>query len=52
MAACFEDSQVQLLTGTCLDWADKYPSRHRDSCEPKREDIDGDEVRLPSFVNT
>jgi hypothetical protein len=34
MAACIEDGQVQLLTGTCLDWTDKYPSRHRDACEP------------------
>jgi hypothetical protein len=55
--ACIEDGQVQLLTGTCIDWTDKYPSRYRDACEPKREDIDGelcgvDEVRLPSFVNT
>ena len=29
MAACIEDGQVQLLTGTCLDWTDKYPSRYR-----------------------
>ena len=48
---------MQLLTGTCVDWTDKYPSRYRDACEPKREDFDGelcgvDEVRLPSFVNT
>jgi hypothetical protein len=29
MAACIEGGQVQLLTGTYLDWTDKYPSRHR-----------------------
>jgi hypothetical protein len=33
MAACIEDGQVQLLTGTCLYGTDKNPSRHRDACE-------------------